>query len=261
MRKPFALVAMSTLALSLLTAGVQAKVIEKSFSVSDAGLLKLETQSGTLKISSHNQDTVAVEVKIDGRDEDQFEVTFKQSGNDVSISGERGSDSQGSFNGNRLKVTYNIKVPSHYNLDLDTRGGSIRISDLSGNIDAHTSGGSINLGHIDGLVDVHTSGGSINVDEVTGTINARTSGGSVNANISKQPTGDSKLSTSGGSITVYLNQDIAVDLSASTSGGRVSSDFSVDGHVSKKSIKGSINGGGPDLVLRTSGGSVRINKI
>jgi DUF4097 and DUF4098 domain-containing protein YvlB len=254
------LIACTTLALSLLTLSAQAKVIEQSFAVDQGGKLSIDTHIGSLKVTSHDQDRVAIEVNIKGRDEDKFEVNFDHSGNDVSVSGDHTDNGHTGWHGNHIKVTYTIKVPHNYNLNLDTNGGSIEISNLAGKIDAHTSGGSISLGHIDGLVDVNTSGGSIDVDEVTGTINARTSGGSINASISKQPTGDSKLSTSGGSITVYLAKDIAVDLNAHTNGGRVSSDFTVDGRIKKKSIRGSINGGGPDLVLKTSGGNVKIRK-
>jgi DUF4097 and DUF4098 domain-containing protein YvlB len=116
------------------------------------------------------------------------------------------------------------------------------------------------LGKIRGDVDVKTSGGSIRVDEVSGTINAHTSGGSITAIISQQPLGDSRLTTSGGSVSASLAPSIAVDLTASTSGGRVSSEFEVDGSVKKTRITGKVNGGGPKLVLKTSGGSVRIKK-
>jgi hypothetical protein len=261
MIKQLKLIGCATLALSLLSGFAQARTVEKSFDVSAGGLLKIETDVGALRISAHDSESVKVEVDINGRDEDNMKVNFDSSGNDVSINGVVDRKKNGFFNGRRLKVTYTIKVPKSYNLDVDTSGGSIKISDLNGNVDAHTSGGSISLGHIDGLVNIKTAGGSINVEEVTGTIKAHTSGGSVNATISKQPTGDSKLTTSGGSITVYLAADIAVDLSAKANGGRVRSDFEVDGKVKKKSIQGSINGGGPDLVLKTSGGSVKVNKL
>jgi len=79
--------------------------------------------------------------------------------------------------------------------------------------------------------------------------------------MSEQPQGDSRLTTSGGSVTAYLEASIAVDLSASTSGGRVHSQFDINGSVSKKRIDGEVNGGGPRLVLKTSGGSVNIKKL
>jgi hypothetical protein len=263
MTKPAKFLGYATLALSLFATAAQAKVINKSFDVSSNGLLKLETNVGSLKINTHNDNVVKVEIKIEGKDEDSMNVSFDKSDNNVTIIGER--ERKGNWGGwgnsSRLRVSYRITVPQNYNLDVDTSGGSIGISDLKGKVDAHTSGGSISLGHIDGLVDVRTSGGSISVDEVTGTIKAHTSGGSVSAKISRQPTGDSKLTTSGGSITVYLADDIAVDLTARTSGGRVHSEFDVNGETSKRSINGTINGGGPKLILKTSGGGVRVKQM
>lgn len=74
-------------------------------------------------------------------------------------------------------------------------------------------------------------------------------------------TEDASLETSGGSITAYLIKDIQVDINASTGGGSVRTDFDIDGRVKKQSIKGEINGGGPELDLHTSGGSVNIRSL
>ena len=79
-----------------------------------------------------------------------------------------------------------------------------------------------------------------------------------------QPQDECNLRTSGGGITLTLIPDIAVDVEAETSGGRVSTDFAVEsaiqGKVPRNRLKGSINGGGPLLKLRTSGGSIRLQK-
>ena len=107
-----------------------------------------------------------------------------------------------------------------------------------------------------------TSGGSIKVDEVLGPIEARTSGGSIRAQLSQQPHGPCHLGTSGGNVEVSLAADIGLQVDARTSGGRVSTDFSVpQGTLDKNSLKGSINGGGPLMTLRTSGGSIRLRKL
>ena len=42
---------------------------------------------------------------------------------------------------------------------------------------------------------------------------------------------------------------------------RVKSDFEIDGKVKKMAVRGSINGGGPKLTLKTSGGSIKIKEI
>ena len=236
------------------------EVIEESFRVGDGGTLKIDTDSGSIQVVSHNSDTVDVRVERKGKSRESMTISFDHDGDDVRINGDN-KKGLGIFNWGSSSVKFIVKVPSRYNVDLDTSGGSIAIAALIGEVEAYTSGGSIKLGKIVGDVNVKTSGGSIKVDDVAGAINAKTSGGSIRVSMSRQPEHDSKLSTSGGSVTAYLKSGIAVDLSASTSGGRVSSDFNVNGSVRKTSIEGEINGGGPKLVLRTSGGSVRIEKL
>ena len=223
-------------------------------------------------------------------------LDFKQTGNDVTINGIKTTDSSKKLN--KLRVKFILTVPESYNVNLKTSGGSISIDDLEGTVDiktsggslglnnikgpvtGETSGGSISIGTVDGNVKVNTSGGSIRIDnaygtvhahtsgggitvnEVMGTIQADTSGGSVKAYISKQPNGDCHLKTSGGSITVYLAEDIALDLDAGTSGGSIHTDFpvTIQGKISKRELKAQINGGGPELFLHTSGGSIYIRK-
>jgi len=232
---------------------------------------------------------------------EKFDLDFNKSGNNVHIDGDfnRRNGLFSWMRGNRLRVRYNITVPKKYNLDIKTSGGSITINDLLGNATARTSGGSIQLGYIDGVVrcktsggkivmqgcngdaevttsggrielgevkgevKARTSGGSIKVKEVMGMINASTSGGSVSAHISKQPEGNCRLTTSGGSISVYLVDGIKLDVDAKTSGGSVKTDFpvTVQGKISSRKLQAKINGGGPELYLRTSGGSIRINKL
>jgi DUF4097 and DUF4098 domain-containing protein YvlB len=142
---------------------------------------------------------------------------------------------------------------------LRTSGGSIEIGDVDGQVVAETSGGSIHIDRARGSVKAETSGGSIRVDEVRGAIDASTSGGTVSASITEQPAADCRLSTSGGGVNVALGPGVAVDLDAAASGGGVKSDLPVDAASrSRDRLRGTINGGGPALVLRSSGGGVRI---
>lgn len=147
-------------------------------------------------------------------------------------------------------------------VDLHTSGGSINIDGAGGSLDAKTSGGSINIADVDGTVDAQTSGGTIRLKEIAGAVNAKTSGGSIEAHILGQPGEDMRLQTSGGSVTLRLDDDVRADIDAQASGGSVSTDFavSVRGTLKRNKLQGEINGGGPLLTLRTSGGSVRIRE-
>lgn len=188
---------------------------------------------------------------------EKYNLNLKTSGGSISVSEIQG-EVKAKTSGGSLTFDY-VKGPVWGR----TSGGSIKLEGCSGDVDVDTSGGSIRIGKVEGDVKAVTSGGSVHVKEVMGTINASTSGGSMSATISSQPEGDCSLTTSGGSITVDVKDDIKVDLDAKTSGGRVSTDFpiTIQGEVSKTRIKGEINGGGPELYLRTSGGSIHIKKL
>lgn len=146
--------------------------------------------------------------------------------------------------------------------NLQTSGGSITIGETGGAVTAKTSGGSIKIDRAGGQVHARTSGGSISVNEVAGAIDASTSGGSVTAHISRQPRDNCRLSTSGGGVTVYMNPDLSFDIDAQSSGGGVNTEMAVtfSGKISRNRLVASINGGGPELHLRSSGGGIRIRE-
>ncbi|WP_414829150.1 DUF4097 family beta strand repeat-containing protein [Alteromonas sp. H39] len=259
-RTLFSRIATATLLTALATASLaNAREIDRSFTVNEGETLTVKTDAGSIEILTHNSDSIDVRAEIEGSQEDDFDVSFDVNGDGLTIRGQRENGHGWSWNS--LKVKYQITVPKRFNLDLDTSGGSIEIEDLIGEIKARTSGGSISVGDVEGDISLHTSGGSIRTQDIMGEIDAHTSGGSINVTFAKQPQQDASLTTSGGSITARLPSDVAIDIDASTSGGRVKSEFDVSGKVKKQRIRGKINGGGPELELHTSGGSVRVEKI
>jgi DUF4097 and DUF4098 domain-containing protein YvlB len=143
---------------------------------------------------------------------------------------------------------------------LSTSGGDIKVGDAAGSLSAKTSGGSIDIRRATGDLKAHTSGGSIEIGDAGGAIDASTSGGSIKARVSRQPHADSRLSTSGGGITIHVAPNVALDIDAHTSGGDVDSDVpvTIQGKQDDSSLNGKLNGGGPKLVLRSSGGDIRL---
>jgi len=85
-------------------------------------------------------------------------------------------------------------------------------------------------------------------------------GGSVAAYLSKQPRGDSKLIADAGNVELRLPESIALNIDASCSAGRLSSDFSLLGHADNEHWKGTMNGGGPLVMVRASAGNVYLRK-
>jgi hypothetical protein len=185
------------------------------------------------------------------------EVRAKTSGGNVELARITGPVDAGTSGGNMsLDSGSGVVV-------LRTSGGSVHIGTASGSVDAKTSGGSIEIIRAAADIRAHTSGGGITIEEAMGTIDASTSGGSIKARLAQQPRGESTLSTSGGSITVSIAPSVALDLDAHSSGGDVVTDLPITilGKQSDDTLNGKINGGGPRLTLRTSGGDIRVRKL
>jgi DUF4097 and DUF4098 domain-containing protein YvlB len=181
-------------------------------------------------------------------------VDAQTSGGSITT-GRLGADSTLDTSGGAIRVD-----GANGTLEAHTSGGSIDIGETTGRVEAHSSGGSIKIGPSGGNVVAKTSGGGIRIEGAAGSVDAHTSGGSIHASLTRQPTRDSSLVTSGGSVTVVLSRGIGAELDAEASGGSVSSDvpITVQGTMEEGELRGKINGGGPKLVVRASGGGVRV---
>lgn len=146
---------------------------------------------------------------------------------------------------------------------LSTSGGDVEVGDAAGNVTAKTSGGDIDIHRVAGNLSAHTSGGGITIQEAHGAIDASTSGGSIEARMAQRPGADSSLKTSGGGITLTLAGNVAIDVDAHTSGGDIETDVPVTllGKQSDSTLEGKLNGGGPRVVLRSSGGDIRLRRM
>jgi len=143
---------------------------------------------------------------------------------------------------------------------LDTSGGGISAVDVTGDVSADTSGGSIHLEQITGNIDADTSGGGIKIREAGSYVRADTSGGSILVVFAMGNDRGGHLSSSGGSVTAEIDPAVSLDIAASSSGGGVTCDvpITVQGRLSKTSVRGTLNGGGETLHLSTSGGGARV---
>lgn len=143
-----------------------------------------------------------------------------------------------------------------------TSGGGIEVGDVDGEVDVETSGGSIEVDGASGNLRAHTSGGGLSLRNLHGNVDASTSGGSIDAELLAPISAPCELSTSGGGISVYVSKDFKADLDARSSGGGVHCDMpiTVQGSFGEGKLVGKINGGGPLLTLRTSGGGIDLRQ-
>lgn len=283
------------------------RTVEKSFPVTAAGTLHVETQGGEIRVSPSNDSVVRITAKqrIQANSEAEadevlkkLELTFEQNGNDVRVISKYERQPAGFRRGSWPPVNVDIivTVPATFATELHTSGGGITVGDLAGKAELRTSGGGIKLGKMGGQVDARTSGGSITlaeaggavelktsggnisvgrvngpaelstsgggiqIDSVASVLRAHTSGGSIRANITGPLKEECSLSTSGGSVHVLVEKTAGFRLDASTSGGVVDLEgLSITLEKMGRDrgrLAGAVNGGGPLLKLRSSGGGI-----
>jgi DUF4097 and DUF4098 domain-containing protein YvlB len=238
----------------------------KSFQVKEGGTLDVSVNGGDIRITTGSKDEVVVTVDDLNDEEAYSEVKMTQDGNTVRIS-DRGGWSTGG--------RYSVKLPSRFNLHLETSIGDIVVrGKLTGNIDGETSAGNIRMDDVDGAVEVRTSGGDIQAGKISGKANLSTSGGDIEVASSSN---DLDMRTSGGELRVgnvgkslrartaggdIIIGDVGGEADASTAGGNVRVG-KVSGRVSLNTAGGDIelNGGSGKIKASTSGGNIALMNI
>ncbi len=277
---------------TLLAASAAGKDFEQRVAAQAGGRLRVELDSGSIVIESHDREEVRVDALAAGMGAGRLDFEFSAEGDEVKLKGRPGGWMPAVLGSPHVRVR--VRVPTEFSVDIRTGGGAIEIEELEGEVRARSSGGAIEMGRIRGDVDVETSGGAIEAGEIDGELRARTSGGpirvfavtgsveartsggpieilgagdrveadtsggAISVRFSEAPSG--VLETSGGNIDVEFPEDEGMDLDARTSGGsvRIDEELRVRGRVEPSRVEAELNEGGDRLRLRTSGGDIRI---
>jgi len=167
-------------------------------------------------------------------------------------------------------------------VDVESGVGNIELVSVAGKVIAKTGGpGKVMLRECQSDINVESGVGNIELGSITGKVIAKTGGpgkvvlregqsgvkaesgiGNIHAEIPTQLMHPWTLRTSGpGKIEVVLSSKTAVNIDAETNGS-ISSDIpiQVQSLLTEDKLKGTLNGGGPLLKLRTSLGAIRLKK-
>jgi len=144
---------------------------------------------------------------------------------------------------------------------LESSGGSVTADTVQGAVWADSSGGSVNLKSVAGDIEANSGGGGVNVQGAGGHVKAGSSGGPVRVVFADGNSKGGDLDSSGGGVEAALDSRAAVEVDAISSGGSVSCNLplAAEGRVTSDKLHGKLNGGGPLLRLRSSGGGISIS--
>ncbi len=154
----------------------------------------------------------------------------------------------------------------------DTTGGQIDVGEAAGLVRATTGGGGIRVVRLSGPTDLQTTGGSIYLTQVDSSVKATALAGGITAWFapSQKPAGSCDLQSNDGDIIVYLPKMLPVTIDGQIQMGydhrvivdpafplKVSYDTTASGQRMLR-VKGSLNGGGEVIHLRTIAGNIRL---
>jgi hypothetical protein len=137
---------------------------------------------------------------------------------------------------------------------IETRGGNVQASDLSGELEARSAGGRMDVDDIRGRTGIRTGGGDIQVGTVGGALRCYSGAGAIRVQSSG---GESWFETAGGEISVHQAMG---PVHAATAGGNIRIDRA-SGTVFARTAAGLIEVQQADGVVtaESSGGAIQVN--
>jgi hypothetical protein len=170
----------------------------------------------------------------------------------------------------------------HGGLNLESGSGDMRLRDIHGEIRVRTGSGNLEARGVAGAltadagsgdiradstgpgnIRVHTGSGNVELRGVNGGLRADSGSGDVT--VVGTQTGIWEVRTSSGNVDLELPNGAAFDLDATAGSGSVTVDrpvtMTVQGNLERAQhqIRGKVNGGGPELMVHTGSGDVRIH--
>lgn len=115
-------------------------VLEKSLPASPGGLLSVELDTGgTLAVSGWDRQEVAVTARRGGPDGRATEVELREAPGGVVLT----SRYTGPRQTHATSMSFDVKVPTSFDVRITSSGGSVRIDSLDGAFTGHTGGGRV----------------------------------------------------------------------------------------------------------------------
>jgi DUF4097 and DUF4098 domain-containing protein YvlB len=172
---------------ALLTMGAlipraQAEEWTKSYTISGRANVRVDTNDGSVRISTTDTKQVEFIVDYDGYKLDKdLHVESRQDGDHVEINARVSGHWGFSWGGNHRNVRIEVRMPKDADLQVDTGDGSVQTQPINGKVKIHTGDGSVRCEAANGDVDIDTGDGSITLEGAKGDVRLRTGDGHIDA--------------------------------------------------------------------------------
>lgn len=254
--------------ISLFAGAAAAEDWNKTFAVSAKPDLHVETNDGHIAVSSWDRKEISVRVTTEGWRiaPGEVQVVEQQSGNRVSIE-VKVPRMHISWGLNHRTLRVDISMPREATLDLHSGDGHINVTNVRGDMRLVSGDGHITGDGLEGSVRAHSGDGRITLNGRFDLLDIDTGDGSIEASArpgSVISAGNGwRVHTGDGHVTLRLPSDFKAQLDAHTGDGSIHVEFpiTVTGSIRKSEMRGSLNGGGAPLTIRTGDGSIRVERL
>jgi hypothetical protein len=268
-------------ALAAMAAPASAERWSRSFSAGSGAALVLHAEDADVHVTSWNEPRIQIDMETRGYRLGGWGLrpSASQDGNRVRFD-LRGPAFELHFGLARRWVRIEVRVPHETALDVVTGDGSVACERVTGTLRIATNDGNVSVEGLRGAIELRTGDGGIEASDLDGTLAATTGDGRVHVqgrfnrldvtshdggvtlNASPGSRLDSawSVSTDDGPVLLRIPPDLAATLDARTDDGRLSVGMPVrlEGALHEDRMRGSLNGGGPELRVRTGDGGITI---
>jgi hypothetical protein len=197
----------------------------------------------------------------------QIEVRMPKDA-DLRVRTTNGAIDVSAVNGNISIQTRNGRINAQRlsgTIDIGSTNGGVELDTLKGALSVHTTNGRVIASHIDGKCDLSSTNGGMQVEGRFESLDLSSTNGGVVARAEPGSTMSSNWSirTTNGPVEVELPTDLKANLKVDTNNGRIKLDLPVtsQGFEDRGSIRGTLNGGGPEMSVSTTNAGIHVRGI
>lgn len=267
MRKTCLLSFIAFFAFTAFTAFAHADDWSKTYDLTGKPELRLQAHDANVHIDVWDQNRIEARVTTHGWHigNGGLEIAEHQEGNAVEIELRQPHRVHFSLGVESHRTELEIHMPRSAKVNLQSGDGDVTAKGLEGDLDFTTGDGRLDLEDVNGALRLHTSDGSARVTGRFDVLQLHTSDGQVDveARPGSQLREVWEVRSSDGSVRLKLPGDLAADVELRTSDGSITTNIPlvVEGSYGHHEIHGKMNGGGNRLSVRTSDGSVTLDKF
>jgi hypothetical protein len=161
---------------------VRAEEITKPFTVSGRANVRVETNDGSIRVSTGDSKQVEFRVEYQGYELGKnLHIDAHQNGDKVELIARVTGHWGFSWGHNSHGLHIEVRMPRDADLDVHSGDGSVQAEAINGTVKVYTGDGSVKANSLSGNIDLHTNDGSITVNALKGDIRLHTGDGSIEA--------------------------------------------------------------------------------